>query len=186
MTNIDRARHLGCLQQRSSVGPNVSSVSQIEREPESESVLLRDRLLHPASSIEKKKIVKNKKPKSLSRTDEAILDAWLRGEREDFKARQELIAVKTVAMQLGFAGGRAFKSLVAWTSILVGATCALAERPDWKPKDYEERQVPLNGAAMKALREQKLGRVVMGNYVFCRQDVARIRPRVGLDDVPSV
>jgi site-specific recombinase XerD len=47
--------------------------------------LIREKFLkeNPATSIEKKKIVKNKKPKSLSRVDEAILDGWLRGERED-------------------------------------------------------------------------------------------------------
>ena len=38
---------------------------------------------NPVTGIEKKKIVRNKKPKSLSRANEAILDAWLRGERED-------------------------------------------------------------------------------------------------------
>lgn len=69
---------------------------------------------NPATGIEKEKIVKNKKPKSLSRTDEAILDAWLRGEREDQKkdngkklkgilaeARQELITLKTVTIHSG-------------------------------------------------------------------------------------
>ena len=181
---MDRARHPGCLQQRSSVGPNVSSVSQIEREPESESVFLRDGLLHPASSIEKKKIVKNKKPKSLSRTDEAILDAWLRGEREDFKARQELIAVKTVAMHSGLRVAEL--SNLWWPDIDFGDNLRVSEKPDWKPKDYEERQVPLNRAALTALREHKLRRVVMGKYVFCRQDGRKYGPRVGLDDVPSV
>jgi len=68
---------------------------------------------NPVTDIEKKKIVKNKKPKSLSRVDEAVLDAWLRGERDDEtdegkklkgispEARQELMTVKVVAIQTG-------------------------------------------------------------------------------------
>jgi len=43
-------------------------------------------------------------------------------------------------------------------------------KPDWVPKDYEERAIPLNKAALVALREQKLQRVVLGRYIFCRQD----------------
>jgi hypothetical protein len=37
-------------------------------------------------------------------------------------------------------------------------------------KDYEERTIPLNGAALAALRGQKIQRAVLGRYVFCRQD----------------
>ena len=69
---------------------------------------------NPVGGIEKKKIVKSKKPKSLPRADEAILDAWLRGERKDLEiegkklkgvsldARQELMAVKIVTVNTGF------------------------------------------------------------------------------------
>ena len=66
------------------------------------------------TGIQKKKIVRNKKPKSLSRADEAILDGWMRGAREDQKnkygkklkgsrleARQDLMIVKTVTINSG-------------------------------------------------------------------------------------
>jgi integrase len=137
---------------------------------------------NPASGIQKKKIVRNKKPKSLSRLDEAILDAWLRGEREDQKkadgtklkgisleARRELITVKTVTVNSGLRAAEL--SNLCWSDAdFDRPTVAVTEKPDWKPKDYEEREIPLNRAAVSALREHKFRRVVMGKYIFCRQD----------------
>jgi integrase len=136
---------------------------------------------NPVTGIEKKKIVRNKKPKSLSRTDEAIVDAWLRGERHDIQIegkklkgvsleqRQELMVLKTIAINSGL---RAQELVNLWWPDIDWDRPVLrvTEKPDWKPKDYEEREVPLNRAALVALREHKLRRVVMGKYVFCRQD----------------
>ena len=145
--------------------------------------LIREKLFkeNPATGIEKKKIVKNKAPKALSRTDEAQLDAWLRGERTDLQiegeklkgvsldARQELLTVKTVALHTGLRAAELTN--LTWPDLdFDRATLTVSAKPDWKPKDYEERTVPLNRVAAAALREHKLRRVVMGRYVFCRQD----------------
>lgn len=139
--------------------------------------LIKEKVLkgNPASGIQKKKIVRNKKPKSLSRLDEAILDAWLRGEREDQKkadgtklkgisleARQELITVKTVTVNSGLRAAEL--SNLCWSDAdFDRPTVAVTEKPDWKPKDYEEREIPLNRTAVSALREHKLRRVVWGS-----------------------
>ena len=153
---------------------------------------------NPATGIEKKKIVKNKKPKSFSRVDEAIFDSWLRGERADtrkkdgkklkgirLEARQELIAVKTVTINSGL---RAAELTNLWwpDADFDRPALAVTEKPDWKPKDYEEREVPLNRTAASALREHKLRRVVMGKYIFCRQDGRKYGRGLGLHDVPGV
>ena len=147
---------------------------------------------NPVSGIQKKKIVRNKKPKSLSRLDEAILDAWLRGEREDQKkadgtklkgisleARQELITVKTVTANSGLRAAELTN--LCWPDAdFDRPTVAVTEKPDWKPKDYEEREIPLNRTAVSALREHKLRRVVMGKYIFCRQDGRKYGRGLGL------
>ncbi|MGH7794104.1 MAG: hypothetical protein ACREQ2_04260, partial [Candidatus Binatia bacterium] len=59
--------------------------------------LLREKLLreNPAKEIDKKKIVRNKEPKSLAREAEKKLDNWLAGHNE------ELLRVKTVAIFTG-------------------------------------------------------------------------------------
>ena len=147
---------------------------------------------NPATGIQKKKIVRNKKPKSLSRVDEAILDAWMRGAREDQKkengkklkgisheARQELMIVKTVTINSGL---RAAELTNLWwpDADFDRPTLAVTEKPDWKPKDYEEREIPLNRTAASALREHKFRRVVMGKYIFCRQDGQKYGRGLGL------
>ena len=147
---------------------------------------------NPATGIEKKKIVKNKKPKSLSRVDEAILDVWLRGDREDqkkedgkklkgisFEARQELITVKTVTVHTGLRAAE-LTNLTWPDADFDRPILAVTAKPDWKPKDYEEREVPLNRLALSALREHKLRRVVMGKYIFCRQDGRKYGRGLGL------
>lgn len=144
-----------------------------------------------ASSIEKKKIVKNKEPKSLSRSDEAVLDSWLRGERGDVKiegkkhkgisleAKRDLIAVKTVAIHSGLRAAEL--SNLWWSDIdFDRAILRVTEKPGWKPKDYEERIVPLNRVVLSALREHKLRSVVMGKCVFCRQDGRKYTRGLGL------
>lgn len=155
--------------------------------------LIKDKVFkeNPATSIEKKKIVKNKKPKSLSRVDESILDAWLRGDRADetnegkklkgisLEARQELMTVKTVTMHTGLRAAE-LTNLTWPDADFDRPILAVTAKPDWKPKDYEEREVPLNRSAVSALREHKLRRVVMGKYIFCRQDGRKYGRGLGL------
>ena len=59
-------------------------------------------------------------------------------------------------------------------------TLAVTKKPGWKPKDYEEREIPLNRPAASALREHKLRRVVMGKHIFCRQDGQKYGLGLGL------
>jgi site-specific recombinase XerD len=146
---------------------------------------------NPATDIEKKKIVKSKKPKSLSRADEGIFDAWLKGERADLEieggklkgisleARQELITVKTVAIHTGLRAAELTN--LCWPDAdFERPSLAVTQKPDWKPKDYEERVVPLNRLAVSALREHKFRRVIMGKYIFCRQDGRKYGRGLGL------
>lgn len=147
---------------------------------------------NPATAIEKKKIVRNKKAKSLSRVDEAVLDAWIRGEHDDQKkddgkklkgisleARQELTTVKTVAMHTGLRAAELTN--LTWADVNFDRSIiAVTAKPDWKPKDYEEREIPLNRATVSALREFKLRGVVMGKYIFCRQDGRKYGRGLGL------
>ena len=96
-----------------------------------------------------------------------------------FEARQELMAVKTVAIHSGLRAAEL--SNMWWPDVNFDRnSLSVTEKPDWKPKDYEERTVPLNRAALAALREHKLRRVVMGKYVFCRQDGRKYGRGLGL------
>jgi len=113
--------------------------------------------------IEKKKIVRNKEPKSISREAEKTLNMCLA------EANAELLRIKAVAISTGLRARELAN--VYWSDLdFENATIRVSEKPDWKPKDYEERVIPLNATALKALREQKIERSVLGRYVFCRQD----------------
>ena len=145
--------------------------------------LIGERVLkeNPCKGIQKKKIVKNKAKICLSRVQEAQLDKWLASgeERQDlikkkFKGispdlREELARVKAVAINTGL---RARELVNTWWSDIdfERETIRVSEKPDWKPKDYEERVIHLNKAALQALRDQKMKRGVLGRHVFCRQD----------------
>jgi integrase len=116
-----------------------------------------------SEGIEKKKIVRNKSPKSLSRRLEKTLDKWLSENSE------ELLRVKTVAIHTGLRARELVN--LAWPDIdFEKSVLHVTAKPDWTPKDYEERAIRLNKAAVAALREQKLKRVILGRYVFGRQD----------------
>ena len=80
-----------------------------------------------------------------SRVDEAILDGWMRGAREDQKkkdgkklkgisleARQDLMIVKTVTINSGL---RAAELTNLWWSDadFDRPTLAVTEKPDWQP-----------------------------------------------------
>lgn len=172
--------------------------------------LIRERLLkeNPVREIEKKKIVKSKRVKAVSRADEVKLDKWLqsrhvvtinttkRGSARpeistpapegDHKlkgispeARQELFAVKVVAIHTGLRAAELTNT--TWQDVdFDRCTLRVSEKPDWKPKDYEEREIPLNRAALSALREHKLRRVVIARYIFARQDGRKYGRGLGL------
>jgi site-specific recombinase XerD len=118
---------------------------------------------NPAKEIEKKKIVRNKSPKNLARNVEKTLDKWLA------KSNEELLRVKTVAMHTGVRARELVN--LTWPDIdFEKSILRVTAKADWTPKDYEERAIPLNKAALAALREHKLKRVILGRYVFSRQD----------------
>jgi integrase len=86
-----------------------------------------------------------------------------------FDVREELARVKAVTINTGLRARELVNTW--WTDIdFEKATIRGSEKPDWKPKDYEERVIHLNKAALQALRDQKLQRGVLGQHVFCRQD----------------
>jgi site-specific recombinase XerD len=136
---------------------------------------------NPCKGIQKKKIVKNKAKISLSYPQEAQLDKWFAGSKQrqelvdrKFKGispelRDELARVKAVAINTGLRARELVNTW--WTDVdFEKAIIRVSEKPDWKPKDYEERVIHLNKAALQALRDQKLKRGVLGRHVFCRQD----------------
>lgn len=116
---------------------------------------------NPAKEIGRKKVILNREPKSLDRDIEKKLDNYLAAHGE------ELLRIKTVAVNTGLRAGELVN--LTWLDIDSGILRVTA-KPDWIPKDYEERAIPLNKAALAALREHKLKRGVLGRYVFCRQD----------------
>lgn len=116
---------------------------------------------NPAKEIEKKKIVRNKEPKSLPRDTEKKLDKWLAENSE------ELLRVKAVAVNTGLRARELVN--LTWPDI-DGDILRVTAKPDWTPKDYEERAIPLNKTATSALKQHKMKRGVLGRYVFCRLD----------------
>jgi integrase len=118
---------------------------------------------NPAKEIQKKKIVRNQTPKSLARDVEKALDNWL-AENSD-----ELLRVKTVAINTGLRARELVN--LTWPDIDFDKSILyVTAKRDWVPKDYEERAIPLNKTAVAALREHKIKRVILGRYVFSRQD----------------
>jgi len=148
--------------------------------------LIGERVLkeNPCKGIVKKKVVKNKSKISLSPTQEAQLDKYLASgddwgkdselvkklNRQSKELKDEMSRAKTVTINTGL---RARELVNLWWDTDIDwekATVRVSEKPNWKPKDYEERVIPLNKAALHALREQKIKRGVLGRYIFCRQD----------------
>ncbi len=147
--------------------------------------LISERVLkeNPCKDIIKKKVVKNKAKFSLTRVDEARLNKYLaQGETEErvkqlgkkYKklsaaVREALSRVKAVGVNTGL---RARELVNTWWSDIdwERSIIHVSEKPDWKPKDYEERAVPLNKPASQALRDQKMKLGVLGRHVFCRLD----------------
>ena len=118
---------------------------------------------NPAKEIEKKKIVRNKEPKSLPRDIEKKLDKWLT------ENNAELLWVKTVAINTGLRAREL--AYLTWPDIdFEKSILHVTAKSDWSPKDYEERAIPLNRAALTALKEYKVKRAVLGRYAFSRQD----------------
>lgn len=143
--------------------------------------LIAERVLqeNPAKEIRKKKVVTNKAKSALSNTDEAKLDKYLasgddtddqnKRRRLSAELKGELAKVKAVAVNTGLRARELVN--LTWPAVdFERALIHVTAKPDWTPKDYENRVIPLNAAAAKALREQKLERSVLGKYVFCRQD----------------
>lgn len=125
---------------------------------------------NPCKGIEKKKIIRNKTPKALARAAERALDRAM---------SEELRRVKAVAIHTGLRAAELTN--LTWPDIdFAKRTLRVAAKPDWSPKDYEERSIPLHAAALKALREQKMNRGVLGKYVFCRQDGRKYGRGLGL------
>jgi len=97
--------------------------------------------------IQKKKVVRNKQPKCLSREIQQKLDNWLT------ENNPELFRIKTVATTTGLRARELANVTwpdIDWDKSLIHVTA----KPDWVPKDYEERVIPLNAAALTALHER--------------------------------
>ena len=178
--------------------------------------LIGERILreNPVREVLKKKIVKNKAKECLTEVQEAELNKFLRGgawsldssrlisgddpmtigeqtdpissKRLSDDAREELSRTKAVAINTGL---RARELVNLWWSDIdwQNKTARVSEKPDWKPKDYEERVVPLNKAALTLYsqlvsahrrRRRRGDRAIEqssrsgagGRYVFPRQD----------------
>jgi integrase/recombinase XerD len=83
------------------------------------------------------------------------------------------LRVKAVAINTGL---RARELVNLWWDKDVHwerSAITVSKKPDWTPKDYEERAIPLNKAALTTLRQHKINRGVLGRYVFCRLDGRR-------------
>jgi integrase len=89
------------------------------------------------------------------------------------------MTVKTVALHTGLRAAE-LTNLTWPDADFDRPILSVTAKRDWKPKDYEERQIPLNRAAVSALREHKLRSVVMGKYIFCRQDGRQYGRGLGL------
>lgn len=122
--------------------------------------LLRD---NPCDQVQKRKVTRRVEKAILERAGEKALDGWLR--ENDGEAWR----VKEVAITSGLRA-RELCNLTWPDCDFRRRQIFVRKKPDWTPKDYEERVVPMSDRAAAALRAQKIERAVLGAYVFCRED----------------
>ena len=117
---------------------------------------------NPCSAVQKQKIVRSKIPKHLNPDREAKLIGWLKNNDAE---------LDRMAVVVGNTGIRVRElANLTWPDIdFKHEELKVTAKPDWSPKDYEERRIPLNRVALMALEKQKISQGI-GAYVFGRQD----------------
>ncbi|MCZ6620284.1 MAG: site-specific integrase [Deltaproteobacteria bacterium] len=120
---------------------------------------------NPCKDVTKHKVVRSKGSKALSPKDEKRLMRWL------LKNDKELYRMAIVVGNTGIRV-RELANLI-WADIdFKNQLLRITPKSDWTPKDYEERDIPLNIMALRALRKQRVSAVVT-RYVFPRLDGKR-------------
>jgi integrase len=127
--------------------------------------LISQRLLqtNPAKSVQTQKVIRSKVPKALTQKAEARLLRWC-WHYDPTLAR--------IAVLAGNTGLRAAEIAHLWKSDVdfKRRVIRVSKKPDWTPKDYEERVIPINQAARQVLRDQILEYGYLGNQVFYKLD----------------
>lgn len=117
---------------------------------------------NPCTEVRKQKVVRSKIPKALDSEREGKLLAWLE-ENDPELCRMAIVAGNTGIRVRELAN-------LTWSDLdLRAGVLRVTAKPDWSPKDYEERAIPLNSTAWYALERQRVGQSAKG-YVFARLD----------------
>jgi len=117
---------------------------------------------NPASEVGKKKVVKSKIPKSLSRAEEKKLLRWCR--RND----PELMRMAILDIDTGIRVREL--AYLQWPDV-AGDSLHVTAKEGWKPKDHEERSIPMSPLGRAVIVRQK--RTAMSRWVFPRSDGER-------------
>jgi len=121
--------------------------------------------------VKKLKVVRSKDSKALTPKNEKRLMKWLK--ENDEELHRMAIVVGNTAIRVRELANLIWSDVDFKTRILsVTAKKETIDWPDWEPKDYEERDIPLNFTALGALRKQRVSSVVT-RYVFPRLDGKR-------------
>ena len=126
--------------------------------------LMKERVIfeNPCLGVPKQKIVRSKIPKCLDRDAEKKLMRWL------MKHDEELYRMSIVVGNTGLRV-RELANLT-WGDIeFHERELKVTAKPDWTPKDFEERSIPLNLTALAVLRKQRVSNRIT-EYVFPRLD----------------
>lgn len=121
---------------------------------------------NPCRKVIKKKIVHSKIPKSLDDAELAKILNW---------AKENDPEAWRVCIVAGNTGLRAAElTNLMWTDIdWKNNRVHVTAKGGWKPKDYEERAIPLNSLAKAALAQQRMETGIFTGYVFPRADGKR-------------
>ena len=117
---------------------------------------------NPCLEVPKQKIVRSKIPKSLDRDAEKKLMRWLM--KHDEGLYRMSIVVGNTGIRVRELANLTWPDLDFQNKML-----AVTAKPDWSPKDYEERSIPLNPIALAVLRKQRVSNRIT-RYVFPRLD----------------
>jgi integrase len=118
---------------------------------------------NPIEKVIRQKVVRSRTPKSLTQEEQEKLLSWT-AENDRVLYRMAVVAATT--------GFRAKELANLWKRDVdfKRGVIRVTQKPDWKPKDYEERVIPLNAQARKVLQEQIMEYGHLGEHVFYKQD----------------
>lgn len=117
---------------------------------------------NPCLEVPKQKIVRSKIPKSLDREAEKKLMRWLM--KHDEELHRMAIVVGNTGIRVRELANLTWSDLDFQNEML-----SVTAKPDWSPKDYEERSIPLNVTALAVLKRQRISKAI-SLYVFPRLD----------------